>query len=460
MVRCVKRQSFAFGALLMGAAFAPYAHAQTQLPGIVVTTPSPVKRPAQSTAPAQAPQTPAPDAIAGTSLQIPADQDFVAVTVLTPTELLSQPYAQLGDALATKPGIASTSFAPGASRPVIRGLSGFRVGITENGLATGDVSALSDDHAIPIDPNSIKQVEVVRGPATLRYGSQAIGGVVNSINSRIPEVVPPNGFIVETQGGISSVDNGRNGSAMVEAGSGNFVVHADTFKRTADDYAIPGGKQANTSLESEGYSLGGSFVFRNGFVGVAYTSFDSTYFIPGIAAAADKNHIVLNQTKWTSRGEWRVNDYGVEAVRFWLGATDYKHSEVDGLGVDTVIGSTFLNKLYELRVEVQLQPVKTSLGELRGAVGTQWYHRDLSAGGADGILLSPTTTQSLAGFLFEELQVSPKLRLQAAARIELDDVTGTAATFPSNFLPPPDDPTLVCRQEQVCSQERELWRAV
>ena len=114
---------------------------------------------------------------------------------MTRPELAAQPFAQLGDALNTKPGIASTSFAPGASRPVIRGLSGFRVGITENGLATGDVSALSDDHAIPIDPNSARQVEVVRGPATLRYGSQAIGGVVNSINNRIPKQFRPKGTL-------------------------------------------------------------------------------------------------------------------------------------------------------------------------------------------------------------------------------------------------------------------------
>jgi iron complex outermembrane recepter protein len=361
---------------------------------------------------------------------------------MTRPELAAQPFAQLGDALGTKPGIASTSFAPGASRPIIRGLSGFRVGITENGLATGDVSALSDDHAIPIDPNSARQVEVVRGPATLRYGSQAIGGVVNSINNRIPEVIPPKGYTAETQGGLSSVDSGRNGSALVEAGAGNFVVHADAFKRISEDYRIPGGVQANTSVDSEGYALGGSYVFKDGFLGLAFTSFDSTYFIPGIAAAEEKNHIVLHQTRVMSKGEWRVNDIGLEAIRFSFGATDYKHNEVDGLGAAAVIGSTFLNTLYEARVEAQLQPVQTSLGELRGAVGTQWYDRRLSAAGEDGILLPPAHTQSMAAFIFEELQLSKKLRFQAAARIENDDVDGTASTFPPNFLPPPDDPTI------------------
>ena len=345
--------------------------------------------------------------------------------------------------LPPSPALPPRPSRPGASRPVIRGLSGFRVSTQENGLSTGDVSALSDDHAMPVDPNSTQQVEVVRGPATLRYGSQAIGGVVNAVNNRIPDAIPPAGFRAETRGGLGSGDDGRDGSMMVEAGAGHFAVHADAFKRTADDYAIPGspGRQLNTGLDSEGYSLGGSFVGKAGYVGLAYTSFASTYFIPGVEAAADKNHIVLDQTKWMSKGEWRVNDYGLEAIRFWLGATDYRHDEVDGLGAGSVIGSTFLNKQYEARIEAQHLPVATRLGELRGAVGVQWFDRDLSAAGADGILLSPTSTVSLAGFIFEELQLSKRLRFQAAARIETNDVKGTASTFPPTFLPPPDDPT-------------------
>ena len=105
-----------------------------------------------------------------------------------------------------------------------------------------------------------------------------------------------------------------------------------------------------------------------------------------------------------------------------------------------VIGSTFLQKQYEARMEVQHLPVTTSFGVLRGAVGMQWSDRDLSAAGADGVILAPTSTQSLAGFVFEELQLTKKLRFQAAARIESDDVKGTASIFPPGFLPPPDDP--------------------
>jgi iron complex outermembrane receptor protein len=412
-----------------------------ELPGVTVTTASPVKkqRPAPSRPGSQGQGE-------GQSVQLPAeaptvaDDTFVSLTLVPESEILATGGGNLADSLQYKPGLAATTFAPGASRPVIRGLSGFRVGIQENGLASGDVSALSDDHKVPIDPNAVSQIEVVRGPATLRYGSAAIGGVVNAINDRIPEIIPPAGFRVETRGGITSGNNGFDGSAMAEAGAGNFAVHVDTFKRTSDDYSIPGGKQLNTGENSEGYSLGGSYVFNKGYIGLAYTSFNSTYFIPGTEAAAAKNHIVFDQTKWTSKGEWRISDMGIDAIRFWFGATDYKHSEVDSVPV-TVIGSTFLNTLYETRVEAQLQPIKTALGPLQGAIGTQWYDRSLSAAGADGVLLAPTSTQSLAGYVFEELQLTKKLRLQGAVRIESDNVSGTGSTFATNFLPPPDDPS-------------------
>jgi iron complex outermembrane receptor protein len=378
--------------------------------------------------------------LAGTGLDISPDQSFVSTTVVTPGQLLSQPSSTLGDSLALRPGIAATTFAPGASRPVIRGLSGFRVRIQENGLATGDVSALSDDHAVPIDPLAAGQ-----GRGGARPGDPALrlAGDRRCRQRRQqshPDGDPQQRHLGRDARGFSTVDDGRNGAAIVEAGSGNFAVHADTFARSAGDYGIPGGTQANTSLESSGYALGGSYVFRDGFVGVAYTSFDSTYYIPGIEAAADKNHIALNQSKFASRGEWRVNDYGIEAIRFWFGATDYKHNEIDLLPVFSV-GSTFLQTTYEARMETQHLPVKTSLGVLRGAVGLQWSDRDLQAAGADGVLISPTNTLSLAAFAFEELQLTKKLRFQVAGRIESDGVTGTASTFPPTFLPPPDDPT-------------------
>ena len=374
---------------------------------------------------------------AGTSLSIQADPSFYSVSVVTPQEMLRQPADTLGQALENKPGLATTSFAPGASRPIIRGLTGFRVSTQENGLSTGDVANLSDDHGVPIDPMAAGQVEVVRGPATLRYGSQAIGGVVNANNSRIPDSIPLNGVSIETRGGVSSADGGRNGAFSTEAGSGNFVLHADAFDRTADDYATPHGKQDNTSLHTYGNSIGGSFVGSKGFFGIAYSTFDSTYFIPGIEAALSKNHIKLNQERLSSKGEWRVEDSGIDVIRTWFGITNYKHNEMDGLPPTETIGSAFKNQQYEGRVEVQFSPIVTGLGELRGAVGAQASYRVLKAddiGGGEA-LLPEAKTQNGASYIFEELQVTRQLRMQAAARVENSDVRGTASTFPADYLP-------------------------
>jgi iron complex outermembrane receptor protein len=397
--------------------------AQTQLPTITVTTPSPVakKRPrahaGQGLAPAQPqPEEPAPG----------AEDAFVAITVVPESEILATPGANLADALDSEPGIAGSTFAPGANRPAIRGLDNYRVRVQENGIGSHDVSALSEDHAVPIDPFAADRIEVVRGPATLRYGSQAIGGVVNAINDRIPEIVPPRGFSLETRGGLTSVDNGADGAFKVTAGAGNFAVHADAFRRHAGDYDTPRGKEPNTFVDNEGFSVGTSYIGRDGFIGLSFTRYDALYGIP-----ADEARIDMIQDKFQSRGEWRVRDYGIEAIRTWFGASDYQHKEV--VPGEPLPGSLFTNKEQEGRVEIEHRPVATALGELRGAIGVQIGHRDVRAQSFEGAsLLEPAKTHSIAAFWFEELQVLRRLRLQAAARIEEVKVEGVGASDPAN----------------------------
>lgn len=355
---------------------------------------------------------------------------FAPVTIVAQSEFQASSGATLTDTLALKPGIAASTFAAGASRPVIRGLDNNRVRIQENGIGVHDVSALSEDHAVPIDPNAVQQVEVIRGPATLRYGSNAIGGVVSGTNDRIPEVIPRGGVSAEIKGGVSSVDRGSDGAFRVTAGAGNVVLHADGFDRHAGDYDTPHGRQLNTAVDSEGYAFGGSIVGPDGFAGVSVQRFSSLYGIPGVQSAIDKSRIDMVQDKVTARGEWRVKDFGVEAVRVWFGATDYAHNELDFNSDPAVladfVGSRFTVKEREGRVEVQHLPIGMALGELRGAAGLQWGHRAVSgqslAGGDN--LLEPATTDSFAGFLFEELQMSRQLRLQAAARIDNTEQRG------------------------------------
>jgi len=409
---------------------APSLSAQTVLPGIVVTTPSPITKPRTAPrppTPGEASPGPIADAPVTGGLTV-IDDAFVPVTVTTEREIVASGGQTLTDALQSKPGIAGSTFAAGANRPVIRGLDNYRVRVQENGIGAHDVSALSEDHAIPFDPYAADRVEVVRGPATLRYGSQAIGGVVAVENNRIPTFVPPRGSTGEVRGGLSSVDDGKDGTFKATAGAAGFVVHADAFKRDAGDYDTPKGKQANTFVESEGFAVGTSYVWSSGFIGVSFSRFASVYGIPfNMADAPDETtKIDMEQDRIQSKGEWRVRAAGIEAIRYWFGASDYAHNEV--IIEEGLVGTRFTNREQEGRVEVQHLPVITAFGTLSGAMGVQIGHRKTHAFAVDepvAGLLDPAKTKSVAAFLFEELQISPKLRLQGAARIEQTKVDGS-----------------------------------
>lgn len=388
------------------------AVAQTELPAITVDEAKParkkrakpIRRPsvqpqAAATIPATTPSAetlpPAP-----TPLATPA---FLSQSETTASRILSRGGASLGDTA----GVSATSFSPVASRPVIRGLGGFRVRTQENGISSADMANLGEDHAVTIDPLIAGNVEVIRGPGTLRYGSQAIGGVVSATTGRIPTAIPANGVAFKARSGLNSVSRGTDGAVLLDAGGGNVTIHADAFARKAGDYRIPGGVQENSSYRSDGHAVGGSYIFDSGFVGVAYQEMAMTYFVPGIDSAKVKNHIDLHQSKWTGRGEWRVGEYGLDAIRYWFGATNYKHNEINGIGPAEEIGSRFRNEELESRVEVSHLPFMTALGEWRGTAGAQWGQRNLSVAGATEPLLAPAKARNIAAFAFEELQLTP-----------------------------------------------------
>jgi iron complex outermembrane receptor protein len=419
---------------LVFAVTATNASAQQQLEAIVVSAPTPV---AATPAPGQAEDTPSvsmPDATA-TSINtgvdllpgtlIVVDDAFVPVTVVTERDVLAKSGANIADALDNKPGITGSTFASGANRPIIRGLDTYRVRVQENGIGSQDVSALSEDHAVPIDPFAATQIEVIRGPATLRYGSQAIGGVVAVESNRIPSFVPKGGFSGEVKGDLTSVDEGRNGAIQATAGARGVVIHGDAFRRRTDDYHTPRGTEFNTFVEAEGGAVGVSFVGSQGYVGVSLTRYDSFYGIPGEEAAELRPRIDLEQNRIQSKGEWRIGGMGIEALRFWFGASEYAHNEVVDEGDGDEIGSRFTNEAYETRVELQHLPVVSSLGRLRGAIGTQIVDRNMRGQSFEGdSLLDPARTESIAAFWFEELDVTADLTLQAAARIERTDIDG------------------------------------
>lgn len=344
------------------------------------------------------------------------------VTVIGRDEILNKGASTLGALLADEPGIAQSSFAAGASRPIIRGLDNFRVHILENGLGGDGVSAVSEDHGVPIDPMSAEKVEVVRGPATLRYGSEAIGGVVNVINSRIPTFIPEGGYTGEVSGSYDTVDDGRQGSAMVEASTGRVVWHADAYDRIADDYRIPGGtsRQSETWADSKGVAGGASVLFDSGYVGASISHFDSDYGIPVPDDLSDPTFINMEQTKVQTAAEF--NDLGswAKTLRVTGGYTKYNHGEVGMNSGD--VGSRFDDTLWEGRAEL----LHGNVGPFTGAIGIHAIDHDLSAGGEGGDLLAPTTTKTLAAFVFEEMPLTGVLKFQLGGRIEHVAIEGSA----------------------------------
>ncbi len=414
------------------------------LPEVVVTAPSPIRRaPAPKPEGVPAPAGPAAgDALPGT-LPVVTDQ-FATVTAVPKEEIERSGGGTLGDLLSNKPGITGSSFAPGASsRPIVRGLDMHRVRVQENGIGSNGASDLGEDHGVPIDPLATERIEVVRGPATLRWGSQAIGGVVDASNNRIPQAVPARGFGAELRGALSSSDKGVDGAVLLDAGQGNFAIHADAYGRKTADYSIPSypylfvpgrsfnGTQRNSAVGASGEAVGGSYVFDGGYAGVAVSQFNSLYDIPGIDGEDHHTRIDMQQTKITSKGEFRPRSSAIESIRYWLGHSDYKHNEIGRLlAADPAsdgIRQTFTNQEQEGRVEVQLAPIRVPFAALTTAFGVQGWHQSLTAPSPDGAgLFDPNNTTSVAGYMFNEFKLAEGLRTQLAGRIESNRVSGTS----------------------------------
>jgi iron complex outermembrane receptor protein len=354
-----------------------------------------------------------------TASPLAGDPDRFATIVeqVSRDQVLSNGGASLADALRNVPGVAGTGFAAGASRPVIRGMDAQRVKLAENGLSSSDVSDVGPDHGVPIDPLAAQQIEVVRGAATLRYGSQAIGGVVNVINNRIP-LKPIDGIEGEATTAYSTGAATGEGTVSLDAGQGPFAVHLDGFGRRASDYKTPDGVQPNSFFRGNGYSGGASYFFGDDSrVGASGTHYEARYGIP-----SDDTFIRMKQDKGAFGGSFKFGDGVLQRVNVDAGYADYTHSEIDPEGNQVL--STFNNKEWDGRVEALFGatgPLSAS------ALGVQFQDRKFSALGEGADYLLPTHTQSAAAFAFVEAPVGA-LQFQGAARVEHVKIDGTPAT--------------------------------
>jgi iron complex outermembrane receptor protein len=309
--------------------------------------------------------------------------DLVApAQVLEGDALVRRRASSLGETLEGLPGMSSTYFGPQASRPVIRGLDADRIRILQNGVGTLDASSLSFDHAVPYDPLVAERVEVVRGPAAVLYGGNAVGGVVNVMDNRIPDT-PIKGATGRAELRYGGADSERSAGGVIEGGDGRFTLHADGFARRTDELRTPIGRLANSNGSADGGSLGGSLHWHSGYVGLAYQGFGSNY---GSIPEPDVR-IDMKSERWDVAG-------AAGGFKFKLGRTDYQHKELEGEEVGTI----FSNKGSDGRLEY----AHGKLGPLNGAVGVHFSAFDFSALGDEAFVPS-TSTDAKGLFLYEEL---------------------------------------------------------
>ncbi len=391
-----------------------------------------------------------------------------ATTSLSGEELALRLESSLGETLANEPGISSTFFGPGASRPVIRGLSGDRVRMLEGGLGTGDASGVSADHAVTADPGQAERIEVLRGPGTLLYGSSAIGGVVNVIDERIPTVRAIQGVSgsVDLRGG--TVDDERKAAVNLNGGRGDWAWHVDAITRETDDYEVPGfarleedehaedehedehgeeeeenpfGFVPNTNIDSQGVRAGLTYFFDDrGYLGVSVTGFETEYGLPGGLGHGEEEEeeegeehedgvpvrIDMQQQRFDLKAQVSAPFRGFQALKVRLGATDYEHLELEG----DEEGTFFFNDSFEGRIELVQDPRQFGEGRtLSGSIGVQVFDRDLEAVGAEAFL-PKTATQRWAVFTLQELDVGP-LRWQFGGRFESQEIDPTSTVVSS-----------------------------
>ncbi|WP_373986765.1 TonB-dependent receptor [Duganella sp. BuS-21] len=360
------------------------------------------------------------------------DQILAPAKVLAGDELRDKSGSSLGETLSQELGVSASAFGAGASRPIIRGMEGARVKMLENGMAVSDVSGRSNDHAVAAEGATAQQIEILRGPAALLYGSGAIGGLVNVVNERIPTALEPK-LTGQLEARGSTVDNGRNASGTLDGSVDHLAWHVDGNFRNADDYKIPGnrvendpdsasGRLPHSDTRSRSGGVGGSYIDNWGFVGVSVSHLSNLYGIP----SDEGSKIDQKQTRYDIDSLVKAPLAGFETFKFKAGYTDYEHAEIGQDGLPEV---EFKNRSLETRFELTHKPV----AGWHGTFGVQTENTNFSAlsaeGGPDTVPVTRSTSN--AAFLVEETDFGP-VKFNAGGRVERvkrEPVTGVDRSF-------------------------------
>ncbi|MFM1977017.1 MAG: hypothetical protein RL145_1863, partial [Pseudomonadota bacterium] len=368
--------------------------------------------------------------VTASSLGDPSDAISQGVAVINRGEALQASISGgIGETLAGIPGVRSTFYGVNASRPIVRGLGEDRIRLVLNGLQGIDASTISPDHAPAIDGLDAEGIEVLKGPAALRYGGNAVGGVVNIVDGRLPTKLPQKPFAGEIFLAGSTAEDAGTAAFKLVGTNGSGVFRVDGFRREGQDYKIPGFSQTaalraitgddttDTAFNTRGeiWALGGSVahVTDRTSLALATRRTKSNYGIPG-----EEAFIELSQTRYDFQAS--IKDLGfLDTLTFSITSGDYTHSEIE---FDGAIGTVFTNEGYEGRLEARHR----SIGALDGVFGLQFAANDFAAKGDEAFIL-PVTIETVGAFWVERYN-QDNWGAEVGARYEQRDYSGLAGS--------------------------------
>ncbi len=362
------------------------------------------------------------------------------VNLLSGEALQNASASTLGETLNGQLGVSSASFGPGVGLPIIRGQSDNRVKVMQDSVGSMDASAASPDHAVTLEPLLANKIEVLRGPAALRYGSGAIGGVVNVLDNRIPSEFPD-----AISGGIelrnASVNDETVGVGSLNAAAGDFAFHIDGVKRKSDDLEIPSYAQKtphdlataskgfipNTDAESTSGTLGVSYINGEDFIGMSVNTLDNNYGVP--PDGDEYVRIDMHQTRYDLKGEFNNPFDGFQKISARLGHNDYEHTEME----NGEAGTKFTNDAYEGRIELIHNPLEFFNIDWNGALGVQVAESTFAAMGEEAFI--PKSDISNLGFFIVEETKRGDWTYELGARADSQKISPEADQLSSNRKP-------------------------
>jgi len=383
--------------------------------------------------------------VTASALRQDAGEILQGVSVLSGAELTAHSFAGLGESLESVPGVASTFFGAAASRPIVRGLGEDRIRVLSNGLGGIDAASVSPDHAVTSDGLEAETIEVLKGPAALIYGGNAVGGVVNIVDQRIPTVIPEKGWGIDGSVGLSSVDDGRFATAAAVSRYGKLALRIAAFQRDTSDYTIPGfaesdilrdraraaglplsneeGSLFNSYTRSQSATIGVAWLEDWGYFGVSAKTLHNEYGLPNgppifdargrlVAAPegpAEGGRIDMRQTRLDTRLQIDRDIGYLDQIALSVGGANYRHIEQEP---DGEIGTRFSNKGYEAR----LQGTTRTLGKWTGVIGLSALRSDFKAEGEEAFL--PATETSETGFYVVERYADGKWGGEIGGRLD------------------------------------------